>query len=204
MAITDITCTPTKWSPRRKYKRFLLLLTTATTIHNIINNTIIMPEITPIDAAVEELHMLPRLRRGDITKIASKFDIKRNTLSDHYHGKHQTIESRENHQILTNEQEEALIQWIGKLTNRGFPPESQLLRQKVIQLRLDMCPPGQQHLLQPLGVNWVTTFWKRHQDLLGHSRLRRIDKTRQWAINREIVVDWFDLVYMDIIFSRHR
>jgi hypothetical protein len=57
------------------------------------------------------------------------------------------------HQCLTTNEEEVLISRINKLTNRGLPPTSQIVRNLAEEIRGE-----------PVGKNWTGQFVKRHKD----------------------------------------
>ncbi|RMZ87477.1 hypothetical protein DV736_g5297, partial [Chaetothyriales sp. CBS 134916] len=75
-------------------------------------------------------------------------------------------------QLLTDGQEEALIQHVNDLSDRGLPPTPQFVRNLVFEI-----------VKKQPGKNWVTTFCKRHRSRIKSLYLRAIDQTRHIADN---------------------
>src|SRR5436305_7849870 len=71
-----------------------------------------------------------------------------------------------------NLQEEALIKHANKLTDRGIPPTTQILKNIAEELAK-----------VKIGHNWVTRFCKRHRSHLASEYLRKIDCKRKVADN---------------------
>jgi len=71
------------------------------------------------------------------------------------------------HQCLTTDEEEILISRINKLTDRGLPPTSQIVRNLAEEIRRE-----------PVGKNWTGQFVKRHKLRLKSVYLRNIDNVR--------------------------
>jgi len=105
---------------------------------------------------------------------AKKFRIDRRTLQRRHKGisKPKELAYSESHMLLTIEEEEALIQHINNLSDRGLPPTPQILRNLVFEI-----------VKKQPGKNWVPTFCKRHQDKIKSLYLRAIDQTRKVADN---------------------
>ena len=135
-----------------------------------------------IEAAITDLHSQVK---PNIAATAKKYDIARKTLSDRFHGKSTTIEEINSYvrQQLTQAQEEALITYVNKLNDRGFPPTPQILKNIAESI-------GQTHL----GRNWVARFCKRHYTRLASVYLRTIDHKRKIVDNSHYFQHFFDLV----------
>ena len=72
----------------------------------------------------------------NISKTAEKYGMSRTTLSDRFKGKSTSYsESRSIYQkLLTNTQEEVLLQHISDLTDCRLPPTPQILKNLVIEI----------------------------------------------------------------------
>jgi hypothetical protein len=122
----------------------------------------------------------------NFSAIAREFPpVNRHTLRRRFEGL-QTSRAECNstfHQNLTNEQEEELIRTINKLTARGLPPTSQMVRNLAEEM-----------VSRIVGKNWTGQFVKRHQDRLESLYLRNIDNMRTKAEYAPIIQQFFDLV----------
>ena len=97
---------------------------------------------------------------------AKVYNIERTTLQRRYNS--QTVSQKaamsECRQRLTNSQEEVLIGHINKLTDRGLPPTSQIVRNLAEEIAGSS-----------VGKNWTSDFVQRHKDRLKSLYLRNID-----------------------------
>ena len=107
--------------------------------------------------------------KPNISHIAEKYDLTRSTLSLRVRG---ITTSRaefqsERHQCLTNAQERVLINQINRLTERGIPPTSQMVKNFAEEI-----------IGRDVGKNWVSQFCRRHQSELKSLYLRNIENLR--------------------------
>ena len=132
--------------------------------------------------------------RPNIAATAKKYQVARTTLSDRFKGKSSTIEDANSYvrQQLTQTQEEALIAYVNKLNNRGFPPTPQILKNIAESIA---------HTT--LGPNWVARFCKRHRTRLASIYLRTIDHKRKIADNSQHFQHFFDLVRIFLVCVSH-
>jgi hypothetical protein len=135
-----------------------------------------------IEAAIADLDSQ---ERPNISATARKYNIVRRTLA--YRFKGETGPNREatsySRKQLTDVQEEALITYVNKLNDRGFPPTPQILKNIAESI-------GQTHL----GRNWTARFCKRYRTRLVSIYLRTIDHKRKIADNSHYFQHFFDLV----------
>ena len=121
----------------------------------------------------------------NLTEIAKKYKLDRSTLSRRAAGK--TVSRAEFqsqvHQCLTNAQERVLINQINRLTDRGIPPTSQMVKNFV-----------QEMIGRDVGKNWVSEFCKWYQSELKSLYLRHIDNTRVKNEYPPLYQYFFDLV----------
>jgi len=100
------------------------------------------------------------------TEIAAKHKLGRHALSRCHQGKTTSqADYFSNHrQCLTNVQEEILIDQINRLTDRGMPPTSQMVKNFAEEI-----------IGRAVGKNWAGEFCKRHQSVLKSLYLCNID-----------------------------
>jgi hypothetical protein len=119
---------------------------------------------------------LDSMEKPNFFAVAKKYNVNRTTLTRRYKG--QTVSNREAtsvfKQLLTDAQEDVLLEHISKLTARGLPPTPQMLRNIVIKA-----------VGHDIGECWVRRFCHRHEDRIKSLYLRGIDQTRKVADNSE-------------------
>jgi len=124
-----------------------------------------------------------------IASSAREFGIEYSTL---YRRFHQTsiaqINAHPTQMVLTPTEETAIVEYIGRLTLRGFPPVYPLLTARIEAVRKERNPNA-----RPLGKNYLTRFIKRHPEL-GAGYSTRKDKKRVLVNTREIYEAHFDEV----------
>ena len=84
---------------------------------------------------------------------------------------------------LNNRQEEVLIGHINRLTTRGMPPTTSMVRNFAEEIIQD-----------DVGHNWTSDFVKRHKNRLQSQYLRNIDKKRCKAESAAIFQEFYDKV----------
>src|SRR5947199_6447927 len=116
---------------------------------------------------------------------ARKWGLEPTTLRRRFIGQSTTIEeaNSKSRQKLISIQEEALIEHVNKLTDRGIPPTPQILKNIAEELAKTK-----------LGHNWVARFCRRHRSRLASVYLRTIDHKRKIADNSRYFRHFFDLV----------
>ncbi len=137
---------------------------------------------SPIELALEDLDSQ---KQPNYAATARKFAISRTTLSRRHRGvaTSRAIATSETKQRLTNDQEEVLIRHINKLTDRGMPPTSQIVRNLAEEIIRDQ-----------VGKNWVGNFVQRRKNQLKSCYLRGIDKNRKKAEYEPMYQLFYDLV----------
>jgi hypothetical protein len=103
------------------------------------------------------------------SQVARDFGIERTTLMRRYKG---ICTSRKEatslyHKLLTDTQEEVLINQINKLTVRGLPPTSQIVKNLAEEI-----------IGGDVNKNWTASFVQRHSTRLKSLYLRNIDNLR--------------------------
>ena len=121
----------------------------------------------------------------DYPQTAKEYGVDANTLRRRHKGKqvsrHQA--AFESKSLLTETQEQVLISHIKRLSERGIPPTSQMVRNFAVEI-------GKK---RP-GKNWIYGFNKRHTDELDSRYLKGFDFNRKHADRLESYQAWFQLV----------
>lgn len=115
------------------------------------------------------------IQRGEVkdySEAARKYGCDRTAISRRIRGITKTRLEAQSlyHQALTNTQEEVLISHINKLTDRGMPPTSYIVKNLAEEIKGGS-----------VGKNWVAQFCKRHKLRLKSAYLRNIDNLRASA-----------------------
>lgn len=129
----------------------------------------------------------------NIRAAARVFDVPRTTLTSRLHGQLTRQQSHTTQQKLLSTEEDALIQWILFMGDRGFPPRISIVRKMAdILLSARTGSPINASSLN-VGENWVYKFIKRH-DQLQSRYTRKYDYQRALCEDSKIIADWFRLV----------
>jgi Tc5 transposase DNA-binding domain len=140
-----------------------------------------------IRAAIADLESQDRI---NYKVTAIKWGLKRTTLARRHRGETGSKQEANSYarQKLTDTQEKTLIRHINKLSDRGFPPTPQIVKNLAEEIA------G-----VALGPNWVSRFCKRHQKQLLSVYLRTIDHKRKLADNSYHFKYFYDQVRMIFI-----
>lgn len=135
----------------------------------------------PIEAAIQDLSSQ---EAPNIKATAKKWNVDRTTLSRRWRGvTGSRAEANENLQLLNNQQEEALLKEINRLSERGTPPTPDMVRR--FAAFMAGSEPSQ---------NWTSGFIKRHNDRVHSLYLKGFDLSRKKAENWCELRKYFDLV----------
>jgi len=117
---------------------------------------------------------------------AKKYEVNYTTLRRRFLRQQSSrqVANAKNHQCLTIAQEKVLIQHINKLTDRGLPPTSGIVRNLAEEIIGGT----------PVGKNWTASFVRRHRDRLRSLYLRNIDNLRTKADYALLFKQYYDLV----------
>src|SRR5450432_4075312 len=122
---------------------------------------------TTYDAQLElALSDLSKQLVPNYTSTARRFQVNRTTLHRRFNGSQQSFKAshKDTHQCLSLVQEEALISFINKLTERSLPPTSQIVK----NVAEELCG-------RPISKNWVGQFTKRYSDRLHAGYIQTLD-----------------------------
>jgi hypothetical protein len=124
-----------------------------------------------IQAAIEDLDSQKRV---NYSATAKKWNLERTTLAKRHRGETRPNQEANSYgrQRLTDVQEQTLVRYINKLSDRGLPPTPQIVTNLAEEIA---------HVT--LGKNWVARFCDRHRDQLTSVYLRTIDHKRKLADN---------------------
>ena len=123
----------------------------------------------------------PSLRR-----TAEAYDIPLTTLRRRLGGGVSCALAHESQQLLTVAEEKAVVRWIYRLEEFGFPPRTQHVKEAVSLLKESTWTEG-------VGKNWITRFLNRHPDLVSKFS-SQFDKKRLKMSNPEVVNSHFSKV----------
>ena len=153
-------------------------------------------DLCPIDAAGE----LSKEQRMDLaisrwkdahgtiskTKIAKQYGLPKTTFISRTNGIITKNESASYRQRLTPGEEKAVVAWIRRLQNWGWPYRVQqvrLLAQELCQGKGDTVP---------IGINYTQKFMNRHAELKS-KYIPPLDKERANAQDPTLLAGWFKL-----------
>src|SRR5450756_2686339 len=112
------------------------------------------------------LDALDRQLMPNYAETGRNFGIERTTLMRRHKGISTSRQEATSvyHKLLTDTQEEALIDQINKLTARGLPPTSHIVRNLAEEM-----------IGRDVNKNWTSNFVQRHSSRLKSLYLRNID-----------------------------
>lgn len=119
-----------------------------------------------------------------IRNAAHKYNVNRRTLSrrvkgpeDNQHGVHR---------LLTDVEEAAILRFVDRYAELGFPPTLEMVTEKAILL---LRARGVER--EP-GLNWSARFLNRHPAYKTRFP-RHLDQARYWNSDPQVLSDWFKL-----------
>jgi F0F1-type ATP synthase membrane subunit b/b' len=117
----------------------------------------------------DALAALESQEKPNYKATAQEFNIGRTALSRRHQGKttSRATANSEYRQLLTNAQEQQLINQINRLSVRHMPPTSQIVRNMAEEI-----------IKGAVHKNWTANFVRRHKDELKSLYLRNIDNQR--------------------------
>jgi hypothetical protein len=137
------------------------------------------------------------IKKAEISSIreaARVYNVSHTILRRRLNGITSRSEIRANSHKMTQNEEESLGRWILSLNQRGAPPRPCHVREMANILLAERSTTP----VQTAGVNWVTNFIKRH-DELKTCYARRYNYRRAKCDNPQIIKEWFDRVQITIM-----
>ena len=124
-------------------------------------------------------------KKPNVRATARKYGVVHSTLLRRFKGQTSSAEEARSRstQLLTNAQEEVIIEYLNKLSDRGFHPSPQILENLVVEM-----------VGHPIGGRWVERFCKRHGNVLKSIYLRGMDRVRIIADNSRHFQHYFATV----------
>ena len=146
------------------------------------------------DDMKKALAEIERSLKPNYAQIARDHGLVLSTLMRRVQGKTTSREEFQSqvHQCLTNAQERVLINQINRLTERGIPPTSQMVRNFVEEM-----------IGRTIGKNWTGEFCRRHKSELKSLYLRNIENTRVKGEYGPIYKLFYDLVEYFFVLLYH-
>lgn len=124
--------------------------------------------MNPIQEAIEEIESHDAGISLSYWEVAKKFNVDRTTLSRHHQGIQGTNEEMGRAQQLLNpQQEEKLVKYIEKCTERGLPRTREMIQNF-----------GSAVAKQEVSKGWATRFLNRHADKITPKWSAGIDRNR--------------------------
>ena len=150
--------------------------------HHVCSKCFTMSKNQAIEHAINDLKSQ---KAPNIDATAKKWGVVESTLRRRYKGK--TVsrsegQSRSN-MLLTNAQEDVLIEHINKLSARNLHPTIQTVENLAREI-----------VGHPVGERWVERFRKCHGNKLRSRYMRNIDHSRHVADNSKHFQHYFDNV----------
>ena len=124
-------------------------------------------------------------KKPNITEAARIFGVAKSTFGDRFRGKSTSrAEFTSNtKKKLSTAQETVLVGYINSLSDRGLPPTLRMVKNLAEEL-----------VNSPVGVHWVSRFYKRHQKQLYSIYLYTIDYKRKITDNLLYFEHYFNTI----------
>jgi len=142
-----------------------------------------------IDAAIAHLRAQEKPNYAAAGRL---FEIEPTTLRRRFLGltTSRAQATSEHRQLLNDAQEEVLLSYIDRLTDKHIPPTTQIIRNLAEEL-----------LGTSVGKNWTASFVRRHKDRICSIYLRPLDRTRVSAENAAVFKHFYHLVLLLLHYS---
>jgi len=133
-----------------------------------------------------------------VREAGRELNVPHATISHRMKGRKTRVESHEDQQILSEEEEKELSRWIRDLTVFGYPPKPYAVKEmaEAIQTRrvIEINNPSIIHVsYDAIGDQWVGRFLTRHPELQCLIA-EQIEATRITDTSRPVLEKWFAAV----------
>ena len=135
---------------------------------------------TRLQLAIEELAKNPGVSQREIARL---YGVPQSTLQARLKGRRAAEHYHQATQRLNVQEEQALIDWIERMTAWGWPPRIQHLEGMAKSLL---------EAKNSLGQHWYKNFLNRHLEFKT-KYTRNLDQSRKDAGSSETLKDWFEL-----------
>jgi len=121
---------------------------------------------------------------------ATVLGVSESTLRKRLKGRKSRREAREAQQLLTCQEEKALVDWVSRATAVGNPVPHQYIKEMAEEIRRSRV--GVEEFFRPLGTTWMEAFLGRHCQLqtklskaIEVSRVRDVTQEQVLTFNDE-------------------
>ena len=131
-----------------------------------------------------------------VNHAARECGVPPSTLHHHLNGRQTRVESHEDQQLLSANEEKEIVRWITHATATGYPPRHATLRSMATEIqRRCVCQINDdsiEHVSYPeIGTEWVKRFLTRHPELKSKVG-KSIDAARVTDASPEILTKWLE------------
>jgi hypothetical protein len=127
---------------------------------------------------------------------ARECSVPYSTLSYRVNGRQSRVESHQDQQLLSPNEEAELVRWIAHSTATGYPPRHFTLRSMAADLQRRRVHELNDETIErvsypKIGLKWVQRFLSRHTELKSTTG-RSIDASRVKDVSPEILTRWLE------------
>ena len=119
-------------------------------------------------------------KSSSLRKAAEVYGLAYTTLYRRVHGSLTRVQGHAHQQLLSAAEERAILHWIIKLEEWGFPPWIEHVKEAVI------LPEAYWPENETIGKNWITRFLNRHPELVSKYS-SQFDKKRMKANDPDLI-----------------
>jgi Tc5 transposase DNA-binding domain len=137
-----------------------------------------------IDAAMAYLRAQ---KKPNYAAAARTYGVEPTTLRRRFLGltRSRALANSEDRQLLNNVQEDTLLGYIDRLTDKHIPPTTQIIKNLAEEI-----------LSRPVGKNWPAGFINRHKNRVCSIYLRPLDRARVSSENATVFKHFYRLVLL--------
>jgi hypothetical protein len=126
-----------------------------------------------------------------VAQASKALEVSRTTLTRRMKGIKTQQEARETQQLLTCQEERALVDWISRSTATGNPVPYPYIKEMAEEIRRSRAGENVE-FLRPIGTSWTTSFIQRHEQLktklskaIEASRIKDVTRDQILTFNDE-------------------
>jgi hypothetical protein len=136
---------------------------------------------------------------SSIGEAATAFNLPKSSLAHRRNSRQTRQQAHEGDQIISPAAEKAIVKWILKLDDYGFPSRLdrlwQMVEKRAVEERAALkarykAEGGKNKVHDTIGNNWITQFLNRHPELAS-KMAKRMDRQRVFANNLTTIADHF-------------
>ncbi len=150
------------------------------------------------DPAAAALDRFGRSAENSYGALSNQSGVPLSTLWHRDHGRGSIKQKAASQQYLTPQEEKALVDYLLRMSRKGYPLPVKLARNLAHIILLQRASifkvhPVERDDLSPPGENWPQAFHKRHSEL-KLLRMKALDWERHDHRIDDKVVDWFSVI----------